>query len=467
MKTLRKTFIKLTLFVAVVLGAPNEFYGMGLLRVENKSNDVFILTYDEALRAANRNIAVMLDIDDEISEIEDRISNLRDELKLLESGRWTAKRLAILQAILFDIDSQIKEAEYVQEQFMLYSGLFLNQLFDSIVSIKDVGTGEGFSETFLAVMQFFFNAQLLDISIASMAHEHSLIFGELAIVYGGQHVREMIRAVRWNISEFERQISNLRLQQDAIRLHREYSLRMGIAALAEIDMRIELFKQSSAIAEITLMHLKARYEHGRLSYVELREALFRQARSQREIDELLLGRDSALRTLNHLIGQPLNQNTSIEVALERQDFFDDLDAFVNRTVQNSLLVRQLEINLTRARETKRDYTGNDRDTINELTKAYEREVLRLNQAKIAVEVAIRDNLSKLQALNHRKELLELELCHAHFILQATLHNYELRRTTAYRVYAAKLDIFVLESNIYAIQYQKWALAFLIENPMLV
>ena len=45
-------------------------------------------------------------------------------------------------------------------------------------------------------------------------------------------------------------------------------------------------------------------------------------------------------------------------------------------------------------------------------------------------------------------------------------SYELRRTTAYRVYTAELDIFILERNTHAIQYQKWTLAFLIENPIL-
>ena len=466
MKVSRKTFVMLALFMAVVIIMPNELYGMGFLREENTDSDVFILSFDEALRAATRNIAVVLDIEDEISEIEDSIGDLRDELRLLESGRWTVDRLDVLNAILFDIDSQIKSAEHTQEQFMLYTGLFLNQLFDSIVSIADGGAGEGFSESFLAVVQFFFDAQMMGSSIASMEQERSLVFDELAIVYRGQHLQEMIRAVRWNISEFERQISNLRLQQEAIRLQREYSLRMGIVALVEFDMRIGLFEESLAIAELALMHLKARYELGRLSYNELREALFRHAHNQREINELLLGRGNALRTLNHLICQPLNRNTAIYVSLDFQDFFGDLDAFVNQTVQDSLLVRQHEINLARAREAKRDFTGSDRDTINELANAYEREILRLSQAKIAMEVVIRDNLSNLQSLIYRKEVLELELDHAHFILQTTLHSYELRRTTAYRVYASELDIFILERNIYALQYQKWALAFLIENPLL-
>ena len=241
---------------------------------------------------------------------------------------------------------------------------------------------------------------------------------------------------------------------------------MGIAALAEFDMRIEIFEESLTTAELTLTHLKARYELGRLSYNELREAMFRHERRLLEFHDLLLGRENALRNQNHLIGQPLNRNTAIDASLEIRDFFEDTDAFINRTVRNSLLVRQIEINLARAREARRDYSGNDRDTINELRRAYDREVLRLNQAKIGVEVAIRDNISSLRSLIHRREILELELEHARFILQTTLHNYELRRTTAYSVYAAELDIFILERNIDAIQYQKWALAFLIENPIL-
>ena len=92
--------------------------------------------------------------------------------------------------------------------------------------------------------------------------------------------------------------------------------------------------------------------------------------------------------------------------------------------------------------------------------------LYYGKAKIAVEVAIRDNLSNFLSLIRRKEILELELDHARFILQTTLHNYELRRTTAYRVYTAELDIFILKRNTHAIQYQKWTLAFLIENPIL-
>ena len=87
-----------------------------------------------------------------------------------------------------------------------------------------------------------------------------------------------------------------------------------------------------------------------------------------------------------VVGQPLGRNTSIEVTLEIQDFFDDLDFFVIRTVKNSLLVLQLEINLTRAEEARRDFTGNDRDMVNELRRAYEREVLRLGQAKNTLEV---------------------------------------------------------------------------------
>ena len=222
MKASRKALIILAIVTIAVFSTPSELNGMASLGDENASSDVFVLSYNEALRAVNRNIAVLLDIDDEISDIEDRISDLRDELRLLESGSWTTDRLSALNAILFDIDSQIRNAEYLQEQFMLYTGLFLHQLFDSIVSISEGGAGDGFNESFLAVVQFFFNAQLLEMNIASLEHERGLVFDELAIVHGGQHVRDTIRAVRWNISEFNRQISNLRLQQEAIRLQREY-----------------------------------------------------------------------------------------------------------------------------------------------------------------------------------------------------------------------------------------------------
>jgi len=133
-------------------------------------------------------------------------------------------------------------------------------------------------------------------------------------------------------------------------------------------------------------------------------------------------------------------------------------------VQNTPIIRQLEIEVTSTREARRAYTGSNRETIAILQDAYDRAVLAIDQATQVLEVTMLRYYSEHESLVNRGNTLSLELTQSELQLETALHNFALGRITYHEVEQARFAIFVTEQEIELLCIQIWGLAFLLENP---
>jgi len=425
-----------------------------------------IFTYDEALRLALNEMLTVQDIDIQIREAQDHRSDLRDELRALERGDWTRERTDELFDLLWEIEMQLFNAAIGQEQSSINTGQALQLFLLSVANIHE----EGADALLLQSLQFtiwnMLSAQSMSNNTAHLEHQRQLIFTELDSLFEGDLVRELTADTRYSIGELDRHMQNLRLQQEQARLVRENALRTAIITIAELDSSIAVTEIGLDLAKEDLRRITIRYEFGRISSNAFRTAEQNLQFMQMELEELLRGHHTAMRNLNHLLGQPLTQLTVVEIERHLPEFPENMQNHMTATIQDTPAIRQLALEVTRTREARRVYTGNDRETRNALQEAYDRAVLGQSQAALAMEVTMRRRYSELESLINRNEALNLELTQAQSRLEVALHNLTLGRITYHEVEQARFAIFVVEQHIESVYNEKWLLAFLLENPSL-
>ncbi|MCL2406069.1 MAG: TolC family protein [Defluviitaleaceae bacterium] len=269
---------------------------------------------------------------------------------------------------------------------------------------------------------------------------------------------------RREIAEVDRQMLNLTLQQQQTKLLRESALRNAMVALNASKFSVYVMEASLTLAEQDLNRANARYRHGLISTNDLRTAQNTFAQAQADMHELILDHNTAMQSINHILGQPLHQLTQVEVT-------DDTTSYDTRNIASIITsaptIRQYQINVDRKHEERRAYEGDDRYVIAELRAAYERAALERDQAKTAMEVSIRRVLNEQQNLIQQHDSLLTELNDAYIAAKNTQTNLDLGRATLHDLEQAQLNILRARQRLNTNANSQWVQIFLLQNPSLL
>ena len=419
-----------------------------------------IITYDEALAMALGDMLHIIDSNAQIRDIQGQRNEMRDELRDLEQGRNNTSDGWIDD--FWALESQIANAYITQALMQQSVENAFNDFLLGLATSGEYGLNPMLAQTLQSAIQSMMAVQDLGNAIAMMESQRHSVFQELN---RANTTSEMIDELRRGMTELDRQVRNLSLQQEITKLVRESALRSAIIAVTSLETAIRLEESIFELKVTNLNRAYVRYEFGLVSSNYIREAENALVIAQMNMDGLLINLNTAMRNLNHMLGVYLYQYTVIEFPQELLELPEDVD--IRAIITDTPSIRQLQINVDRARDARNAYTGDDRDTITALREAYQRAVMERDQAIATMEISMLRVRSELENLIVTSESLLIELENAYQTLENTLLNFELNRATQHEVEQAQLSIYRIRQRIDTNNNSKWTLSFQLENPSLL
>jgi len=444
---------------------------------------------------ALRDLLQVQELDFQVRGIQDQRNELRDELRILEQGGMrngvhhsnaTQERINEIFNELSSLDVQMQQIMSAQNEAAQNTDLAFQMLLPNLLNLLYTGEEDAaflFNQALSSAIQGMITTNELGNASVQIDGHRSSLFDQLHTIQNGltpQDIEDTISQIRRNIQDTDRQMQNLRLQQDQVKLARENTLRESIVLISEIEASITIARSDIALLEKGIISTTALHEFGFTSMSDIRLAEQTLAQTQMELNALYLRRYDAMRTLNHMIGEPLSQFTIIEFEIITPILPENLTKHIERIVLESPIIQQLQLDIDRAYEERRIYTANGRNTQrshsennrdrsrqNELAEAYALTIITRDQAQLALEVALRQGFNNLEQLITQAETLRIEHEAAKDTLHATQFNFELGRVIQYDVDQALIAISRVEKNLEVISSQKWLLAFLLDNPFLL
>jgi len=429
--------------------------------------ETVVLSYEQALQMALRGLLSISDMDVQLREMQRQHEDMWNDLRRLERGGYTWERINDLHKELSALDIQAWNLVAAQMEMRQGAESALEDFFSSVLPLDDEGSASPSIQSLQAAIQGMIGAHDLNNSLAMMEMRHNSISQEIQDLQNGTRMQERIAEARGDLADLERAMKNIRFQQEQTKLGSERTLRNLIIVSAELSLSVETEKANLTLTEENLNRARVRFELGLASANELRLAEQSLAQARMDLNTLLINQANAQQNLNHLLGATLPQFTVIEFEREIIELPENLTMHIIGAITQSPTIRQLQLDVDRAREEQRAYTGFDRDTIRTLREAYERAVLGRDQAKGAMEAAMRRGFNDLDNLLIQNRSLGIELENASLALEAILLNFQLGRATQHDVAQVRLNIYRIEQRIEANQNSKWTQSFLLENPSLL
>ena len=302
-------------------------------------------------------------------------------------------------------------------------------------------------------------------------------------------LNEAYRLTRWQISaaaadglrsqitELNRQIEHMSLEIDTIKLRREQALINAIAVIANAAIDIETAEASIVITSEQVRRTGRLHSFGFASASELRIAQARLTQEQVNLDNLLITKANGLSTLNHLLGQPVYQQTYVELERELPEIPGNLTNHIESTVLQAPSIRQMRFDIYRRREDMAQHRAVYRylgvsprrncETCQALQSAYDIAVLQQTTAIRAMDTALRAAYNNLEQLQNQESAARLALGQAEEALQIAQTNFELGRVTQFEIDSALFSIFSAQQAIERILNQQWVMMLVLENPALL
>ena len=480
-------FMCLAVFAAmpVVYAAEAENYEQETCEQEYCDCPV-VFTYEEALELILGDMLVLQDMDITIRNLGLQRRFVNDALERIERGRTL--EMHIMQDMLWQLESGISGARSAQQAAGAATGELLDEL--------------GLPPELAIILTPDMSGQ-----ISSMQSQRNELSNELNRMRRERNVAEMTRDARRNLNEFDRGVEILQLHRENTELTMSYVLHSMISGMAELERVAQLSEAGIELLEMNLHRMTIMYEVGMISTNALNAARHNLAQSRTQLDELNRSRQTLMRNLNYLMGQPLLQDTIIEFEREFPELPEDMEAFIAEILPEMQDVRLSQFDLDRAREDRWVYTGNqsnisvsatDRqraldpahrphgshdiwrtemsDAEEEIQNIRNRITLQeaVERATTSHEQAIRSTESTLirgfadfDNLVAQYDALHLDAEQAEADLEAVLTNYELGHVTQFEIAQARLSLFRIELDIESTASQKWMQAFRLSNPDLL
>jgi len=244
-------------------------------------------------------------------------------------------------------------------------------------------------------------------------------------------------------------------------LEREVLLRSTWVALRALDDAIILAGMELLLLEETQRRAQVRHNLGMGSLSEMRTAEFNLAQARIHFATQQTHQRSLQQGLNHLLGEPLQQNTIVLVDAFCSAATDHVTidpapeliaAQVTQRINATPTVRSLRLALSIARE---------------LDEGVELAEARLDSAIQSMELAWLQAQNDARNLMYQRVLWALELDMANAALEAALIQLELGRITSFDVVRLQYNVSLIENELVAICHRLWLLDFLFTHPALL
>ena len=455
-----------------------------LLSTVSVYGDIFIFTYEEALDMALHDLLQVQEMDFQIRSIQEQRTQIYDELRTFERGGTMGNSeqelIDYLNQELWLLDNQLWQIMSAQTESTLGVELSFQAILPNLLNLLYTGD-EGFVESFnlalFSTIQGMITSNDLAHARAQVDAHRNIVFGELNTLHNSHPQDRDIAQTRGEIEESDRQMQNLRLQQEQTKQARERALRDAIVSINELETAIAITNANIVLLESSMIRTTRLREFGFVSQSYMRTSELALTQAQMELNALYTRKSDAVRVLNYIIGEPLSQLTVIKMETPELESPASLDANISQLVSSSAVIQRLQLDVDRAQAELQAYentnnTSNVRRGDNENSRRNElREILALTEtardhAKITVEVALRQGFNRFEQLIAQSEALAFEYEVAQDVLVAAQINFDLGRIIQHDLDLAVFTVFRVRQEMKVLHYQKWALLFLLENPSL-
>ncbi|MCL2500963.1 MAG: hypothetical protein FWE90_11630 [Defluviitaleaceae bacterium] len=445
----KQTFTLYSLSVLIIFFA-STVYGNDEVNSADAEPARVVISYERALSLTLRDLLPLLDADTQIRGLKNQIDELANDINELQTELWND---------FFILNMQLHTTRAAQERFAQNTEEALLNIMMGFMFITDEDTPLFLTESLYQAMSNMIMMQEASNAVAVLEAQHRMVLSHLEDLNSID--------IRKSTTSLEHHIEILKLYQTQVKIERESILRNTIIAALEMERLIEISYKEIKLLEENLRRVTARYEFGFAGFHEIRTAEHLLTQARAGYSSLLINQINMRLGLNHLINQPLNQNTTIIFTKNPIEFLSYTPAQIDRIIANTPTMRRLQLEVNHTRKTKEDYKGDDHNFQRDLREAYERAVMERNQRRTALEVAWQRGYNNITNLINQRVLWVLELENVHFALDTALAHLSLGRTTAYEADLIRFDILTIEQSIAAIDDQIWVLSFLLQNPFLL
>jgi len=282
---------------------------------------------------------------------------------------------------------------------------------------------------------------------------------------------EFTDIIKNSIEEIELYIEDLKDRRDNIRLSRELTLRNAIISIIELSGSIIIAEASLSLQKGNLERVNIRHGLGLASSIDIRTIERNISQLRLELNMLKSNQQIAQQNLNRLLGEPLTQNTTIELDKETiseliREFIDnlprnpeELNTHINNLVKNNHTIKRLQEAADEAEEVRDDYKGSDKDITKALDDALERAILNLDQVKAELEAELRQQYNNLNTLIAQMQNQENELKHHKQALEAAQINFELGRISNSALEQFHFAVVRGEVGLELVTWEVWGLIY--------
>ena len=446
------------------------------------------ISLDQAVQFVIEDMLSVQDLDTAITNMQMQYTDLRDQLRNLERGDSRNDAISALVQGINDLTMSITTAQLNQTA--------ANQSVErNMNGLANLFTTPGAEEQATQALQLVLSGSAAAANAAAPiptleAQRNSLV-NELSVWQNEDTFRDMVDDMRRSVNELGRHLESLRLNMELTEVSMAHVVRSLAAASAELDMAIDTFESSLALQEANLRRMTLSYEVGFISAHNLRQMEHGLAQGYTQLDDLLRSQEGLIQSLNHMMGQPLSQNTVVEFERTMPTIPADIDAHIAALIPTTPSIRQAQFAIDNARAERRAYTGHDRDIrisaadrrqamnvadtdrIVELRNrialqdAVDRAIQGREMAVRNMEADLRTGFSNLSGLIAQTEAQERELELAESNLRVAEANFAAGRVTRFDVDQAQLAADSAQQGLEGVLNQMWILGFQLQNPSLL
>jgi outer membrane protein TolC len=275
--------------------------------------------------------------------------------------------------------------------------------------------------------------------------------------------------LRHTIRNLERQMESLELNRGVIYTGAEMSLRNALLNLANYELDARLLEATIVLNEENLRRVTLRQQYGLASDNDLRTAEQTLEQNLVNAETLSVTIASEKQSLNKILQLPLEAEILVEWERDFMELPEDLDDFIAEQTQTASPLKQKQLT---ADTKKANMDFNKKHTKDEskdlsLKSEYDQAVRELNDAKLSLEAAIRQNEHNIGQLEKRSASLELDAQKAADQFKTVQAHLNAVMVTQYELDQVSLSITNTEIAMEKNLNQLWLLQFVFAHPYLM
>jgi hypothetical protein len=274
-----------------------------------------------------------------------------------------------------------------------------------------------------------------------------------------------VAQLRHAISNLERQMESLELNRRIINTGIEMSLRNALVNIANLELDINLLEATIELNEENLRRTTLRRQFGLASDNDQRVAEQTLTQNRTNLETLLITLANEKQSLSKILQLPLEQVVTVEWERRFVQIPDNLQGYIEVQTAASPVIKQREIAIE-IRKANLDINEDDSKKLS-LQNEYDQALRELNDAKLALEAAIRlSNQNKNQLLT-REEALKIDAEKAADQERTLQAHLNLGFITQFEIDQIRLSILNTEIQLEKNLNQLWVLQFAYLNPFLL